>query len=438
MIKTRKIELTPKGDKKIITNLLKRYSEVSCEIGNNIIRNVLMDFFNLDEFKKNNPQFSASAANQKFVELLGHPLRNTAYNSTKQFSNIPSTIRGALSNTVGKTLTENKRNIISGKVSIPSFTKDKMPIYFMFGSSKLSLVDNKYHFKITNDLTFILHFGRDRSDNKSIIDRVLSGEYKGCDSNITIQNGKIFLNLTYKFEPKKLEVVNKDVVLGIDMGINRPVTLARSDGKYVPQIDLGESMSHTRMQFQKRRKDLSKSLKYAKGGHGRDAKMKKLDAIRKSEHNYIETMNHKLSRIIIKYCVENAIGKIRMEDLTGITKDSNEYFFKSWPYYQLQQMIEYKAKEFGIEIEYVVAKDTSKTCHCCGVVHETARDKKDVSKFTCQTVDCNMFGKVQDADINAAINISRKEGFKEKPKSKKGKIETWKKKQELLEDNLIM
>jgi transposase len=49
-----------------------------------------------------------------------------------------------------------------------------------------------------------------------------------------------------------------------------------------------------------------------------------------------------------------------------------------------------------------------------------------------------MFGKIQDADINAAINISRKGGFKEKPKSKKGRIETWKKKQELLEENLIM
>ena len=127
-----------------------------------------------------------------------------------------------------------------------------------------------------------------------------------------------------------------------------------------------------------------------------------------------------------------------MEDLTGITKDSTDYFFKSWPYYQLQQMIEYKAKEFGIEIEYVVAKDTSKTCHCCGVVQEDARDKKDVSKFVCQTVDCNMFGVVQDADINAAINISKKQGAKEKPKSKKGKIESWKKKQESLQEDLTM
>lgn len=438
MNKTRKIQINPSGDKKFTNELFKQYSQESCQIGNHVIRDVFLSFEKLEIFKKDNPQYSATIANQKFTELIGHPMRNFAYNATKKYPNIPAVIRAALSNRVGKTLTENKKNILSGKESIPSYTKDKMPIYFAWGSSKFFTKENKYYLQVTSDFSFTLHFGRDRSNNKSIVDRILSGEYKGCDSCLTIEKGKMFLNLTYKFEPKPIEVTDNDVILGIDLGINRPVTLARSDGKYVPQIELGESMSHTRMQFQKRRRDLSRALKYAKGGHGRDAKMKKLDAIRDSEHNYIETMNHKLSRLIIQYCLENLIIKIRMEDLTGITKDSNEYFFKSWPYFQLQQMIEYKAKEAGIEIEYVVAKDTSKTCHCCGVVHDNARDKEDVSKYTCQTIDCNMFGKVQDADINAAINISRKEGFKEKPKSKKGRIETWKKKQELLEDNLTM
>ena len=42
----------------------------------------------------------------------------------------------------------------------------------------------------------------------------------------------------------------------------------------------------------------------------------------------------------------------------------------------------------------------------------------------------NMFGKTQDADINAANNISKKKGFKNKPKSKQGKIDSWLEKQE--------
>jgi IS605 OrfB family transposase len=235
-----------------------------------------------------------------------------------------------------------------------------------------------------------------------------------------------------------MEVPNEDLVLGIDLGINRPVTLARSDGEYVPQIEIGENMIQTRLQFQKRRKTLSRGLKFAKGGHGRDEKMKRLDAIRNKEHNYVETINHKITREIIEYCKKELIKTIHMEDLSFITKDATEYFLKSWPYYQIQQMIDYKAKELGIDVRYVIAKDTSKTCHCCGVVQDNARDKEDVSKYTCQTIDCNMFGKVQDADINAAKNISKKESFKDRPKSKKGRIESWKKKQELLEEDLTM
>jgi hypothetical protein len=90
------------------------------------------------------------------LELIGHPLRNTAYNTTKSYKDIPSTVRGSLSSVINKTLTENKKNILSGKVSIPSFTKDKMPVYFMSQSSKLHINENNYLFQITSDLTFKL------------------------------------------------------------------------------------------------------------------------------------------------------------------------------------------------------------------------------------------------------------------------------------------
>jgi len=435
MIKTRKIEIIPTGDKKYITETMKRYSQESCEMANEVVRTTIFNTKRFNDFKKENPNILPKDMGKEYAKIYGLTVRGFAYDITKTYD-IISPVRAGLSDQIQKKLTTNQKDIFSNKISIPSFTKDKMPVYFMWRTSKVYNKENKYYFQISNDLTFTIHFGRDRSNNKSIVDKILSGEYKGCDSNITLDGNKMFLNLTFKFESEKIIVSDKDLTLGIDMGINRPVTLSRSDGEYVPQIEIGESINGVRTQFQKRRKELSRSLKYSNGGHGRNEKMKKLDALKNREHNYVETKNHLISREIITYCVKEGIPKIKMEDLTGIAKDSTNYFFKSWPYYQLQQMIEYKAKEFGIEVEYVVAKNTSKTCHCCGVVQEDARDKKDVSKFTCQTVDCNMFGKVQDADINAAINISRKQGAKEKPKSKKGKIESWKKKQEELKDNL--
>jgi IS605 OrfB family transposase len=429
MVKTRKIEIIPNGDKNNITNTIKKYSEESCKMANEVTRNVIFNMQRFDDFKKEHPNLNAKEVSDLYSNTYGLTVNGFAYDTTKSYDMI-SSVRTGLSNVLYKTLNENKKNIFSNRVSIPSFTKDSMPVYFRWSFSKLHKSDNKYLFQISNNLTFELHFGRDRSNNKSIVDKVLSGDYKGCDSCITIDGNKMFLNLSFKFEPSKIVVMDENLTLGIDMGINRPISIARSDNKFASQIEIGESIIGTRLQFQKRRKELSRALRFTKGGRGRNEKMKKLDSIKNKEHNYVETMNHKLSKMVIDYCKENNIGKIKMEDLTGITKDSTEYFLKSWSYYQIESMIKYKAVEAGITIEYVEAKDTSKMCHCCGVVQDNSRSKEDVTKFICQTVDCNLFGKTQDADINAAKNISKKKGFKNKPKSKQGKIDNWIKKQE--------
>ena len=257
MNKTRKIQIIPVGDKKTITETIKRYSEESCQMANEVVRSTIFNTDRYDEFKKQNPNLNGKDLSDAYIELYGLSVRGFSYDTTKKY-NIISSVRSALSDVINKTLSENKKNFLLNKISIPSFTKDKMPVYFMWRTSKLNVEDSNYLFQISNELTFKLHFGRDRSNNKSIIDKILSGEYKGCNSCITIDRNKMFLNMSFKFEPKKMETPNEDLVLGIDLGINRPVTLARSDGGYVPQIEIGENMIQTRLQFQKRRKTLSR------------------------------------------------------------------------------------------------------------------------------------------------------------------------------------
>jgi IS605 OrfB family transposase len=429
MVKTRKIEIIPNGDKKTIISKLTEITEACTTLSNEISRAAIMNFDNLRKLKEENPDLSSEEINKMVTNQLGMSMRNVGYDISKKYSStIPSNIRTTLNSNIFKTINKLKNDIFKNKISVPSFTKSNTPIYFNWKNS-ITKKEDKYYFNLNGELSFTIHFGRDRSNNKVIVDRILSGQYKGCDSNVSVKDNKIFLNLSFSFTPEKNETVDPNLCLGIDMGINRPISIARSDDKYISQIELGESIVGARLQFQKRRRELSRGLKFANGGRGRNEKMKKLDSIRNKEHNYIETINHKLSKSVIDICKKENIGKIRMEDLTGITKESNEYFLKSWSYYQIESMIKYKAEESGIQIEYVKSKDTSKMCHCCGVIQNNARSKEDVTKFICQTVDCNLFGKTQDADINAAKNISKKDGFKEKPNSKKGRIENWKKKQ---------
>ena len=113
-------------------------------------------------------------------------------------------------------------------------------------------------------------------------------------------------------------------------------------------------------------------------------------------------INHKVSRKIVDVAKES--GKdIKLEDLTGIRSGKNQaksfrYAKNSWSFYQLQQMIEYKAKLLGVEVAYVEPAYTSKTCSRCG--HIGDRNGKSFK--------CHACGHVDHADSNAGFNIAKR------------------------------
>ncbi|MBC7106320.1 MAG: IS200/IS605 family element transposase accessory protein TnpB, partial [Firmicutes bacterium] len=99
---------------------------------------------------------------------------------------------------------------------------------------------------------------------------------------------------------------------------------------------------------------------------------------------------------------------IRMEDLTGVRwaaaqrkeqKKDHGRNLDYWPYYQLQQFIEYKARLAGIRVEYVNRDNTSLACSRCGrIVKSRPRGRW----FKCPG--CKG---VMHVDANAAANIAR-------------------------------
>jgi putative transposase len=69
----------------------------------------------------------------------------------------------------------------------------------------------------------------------------------------------------------------------------------------------------------------------------------------------------------------------------------------SWSFRELQRQIEYKANWEGVKVEYVGAKNTSKTCSVCGKVN---------SELGCEKVWlCPFCGARLDRDVNASVNI---------------------------------
>jgi putative transposase len=139
------------------------------------------------------------------------------------------------------------------------------------------------------------------------------------------------------------------------------------------------------------RKDLQKNGKYGK-----------VKQIKDRESRIVRDINHKVSRAIVDAAKEAGKG-IKLEDLTGIRNSKKttkpfQYAKNSWSFYQLQDMIEYKARLLGVEVAYVDPAYTSQTCSRCG--HIGNRNRKSFGCPTC--------GHVDHADSNAGFEIAKR------------------------------
>jgi len=242
-------------------------------------------------------------------------------------------------------------------------------------------------------------------------------------SSIQIDDNDLYMLLTCDIPVLTSKDIIPDKVMGIDLGINRPASIYIDGEKHQPsQISIGEKIQTERMKFFKIRRALQQSMKYSKGGHGRTRKMLGMERLKEKESDWSKLINHDISRDVIDIAQRYNVGIIKMEDLTGITTNTNDLFLKSWAYYQLQTNIEYKAKMVGIKIEWVNPMNTSITCPTCKNIDKENRNDKDKTKFTCINIECDDYGKLKDADIVGAYNITYSEGNEVKGKSKKGRL----------------
>ena len=307
------------------------------------------------------------------------------------------------SNALRNGMARGERSLTNYKRNFPLMTRGKRWLKFEYDENSDDIFINWIH-----GIRFKVLLGYKKNENsielRHTLHKVINKEYKICDSSMQFdRNDNLILNLTIDIPNNENKGYVNGRTLGVDLGIKYPAYVCLSDDTYKRKsIGCAEDFIRVREQIRVRRYRLQKQLNMVKGGKGRDKKLQALDRIKDVERNFVKTYNHMISKNIVKFAKQYNCEYIHLEKLT---KDGfPDMILSKWSYYELQNMIEYKADREGIKVRYVDPAYTSQTCSRCGNICKENRINQE--KFKC--VKC---GFELNADHNASINISRSNNY---------------------------
>lgn len=397
---TRKIEIfvseSDSDKRKKYYKTLREWSYVSRNYANDVM-NTLQSARFLDNLIKD----TADENLNSLSSYLETSKRNVGYKmlANKYKELLPSSYRTCINSYVFSNFNNTIKEVLRGDRAINSYKKD-FPLLFMSKSIRnLSLDDSGGSFEFYS-IPFRFNFGRDKSNNKSIVEKILTNQYKMCDSSIKFDGTKLFMFLVVNIPDNKISL-DDNKVMGVDLGLQYPAYVSiNNDTIFRQSIGNAETFLNVRLSLQKQKRSLQANLKHVKGGRGRNNKLSKLNDIGNKERNFAKTMNHTFSKEIIDLAIKNNCGTINIEDLKGFGKnDKNGFVLRNWSFFELQSFIQYKADKVGIKVNVVNPRYSSQRCNKCGHIHEDNRQTQ--SKFEC--ANC---GYSDNADYNASKNIS--------------------------------
>ena len=213
-------------------------------------------------------------------------------------------------------------------------------------------------------IPFQMKFGRDRSGNRFIVERVVSGEYKMCTSSLQVDGKKVFLLLCVDI-PKKEVKLDQNKTLYAYLDVMNPVVCtcdvraAREydSGMKVWEIGTKEEFNYRRRQIQEAVRRCQINNRYSVGGKGRKKKCKAIEHWHEKENNYVDTKLHTYSRMLVDLAVKHKCGNIvllnqkpREDKAKEDNKNGEPFVLRNWSYYGFKEKIAYKCKMVGIKL----------------------------------------------------------------------------------------
>lgn len=356
MTLTRKIQLlidVPANEQKEMWEKLYRYQNRCFRAANLIashlyVQEMIKDFFYLTE----EVQYKLADASKDEMGMFNRSKTNTTARMVfdRFKGEIPTDILGSLNNSIQSTFSKNKADYWQGLKSLRNFKKDipiPLPIKCIskmrYDPEQKAFCFNMFAIPVK---TFL---GRDFSDKRLIMERLLKEEIKLCTSQVQLKAGKIFWLAVFEFE-KEEHLLKPEIIAEASLSLEHPI-VAKANNVRI-NIGTKEEFLYRRLAIQASQKRIQAGIAYNRSGHGAKRKQKALYKTEDLESRYVSHRLHLYSRKLIDFCIQQQAGTLVLkdqEDKIGIAKEQ-EFVLRNWSYYELQTKIKYKAEKAGIEL----------------------------------------------------------------------------------------
>jgi len=216
---------------------------------------------------------------------------------------------------------------------------------------------------------------------------------------------KYKIEIIYEKEEQDLGL-NKNNLLSIDLGLNNLITAVNNIG-LDPIIIKGKVIKSINQYY-------NKQLAYYRSIENKKSNFqdtKRIQKLHLKRNNKLTTLFHRISILLIEYCIENNLGTIIIGYNDGwkqninIGKKNNQKFVQI-PFLRLINQVKYKSELFGITVITINENHTSK---CSFLDNEEIRHhKKYIGKRISRGLFRTSNGTLINADVNAGYNIMKK------------------------------
>lgn len=207
------------------------------------------------------------------------------------------------------------------------------------------------------NIPFQMRFGRDRSNNRVIVERTIEGDYKMCTSSVQADGRKLFLLFCVDIPQQEVKLT-EGKRLYATLGVMNPIICSTTD-KFAKVWEIGskEEFYYRRKQIQEAIHRCQESNRYTIGGKGRKRKCQAIDRFHDKEKNYVDTKLHTYSRMLVDIAIKNRCSELvlmrqieREEEAKEQNLKGEPLILRNWSYYGLKDKIKYKADRVGIKL----------------------------------------------------------------------------------------